>query len=167
MGDAIFFRAQKNGKPIWLPLYPEVKQALGRLPLPLGAPRDCKYFFWHGSGSRESYAKRVGRTLQAVYRKSGVEKAISHRFRHTLVNKILTHGGTLEDASTILGDSPAIIRKHYHHWSVETQARTVEVLKRVHGTFLAHERNQSIKPFVSGFKMAEEEGFEPPRAFRL
>jgi hypothetical protein len=45
MGDAIFFRAQKNGKPIWLPLYPEVKQALEHLPLPLGAPRGCKYVF--------------------------------------------------------------------------------------------------------------------------
>jgi integrase len=158
MGDAIFFRAQKNGNPIWLPLYPEVKQALERLPLPRRAARDCKYFFWHGFGSRESYAKTVGRTLEAVYRESGVEKAISHRFRHTLVNKILAKGGTFEDAATILGDSPAIIRKHYHHWSVETQARTVEVLQRVHGTNLAHGKNRLANPLFSTVNMVAEEG---------
>lgn len=56
------------------------------------------------------------------------------------VNKILVNGGTLEDAATILGDSPDIIRKHYNKWSVETQARTVEVLRRVHGTIVAHEK---------------------------
>jgi hypothetical protein len=117
---------------------------------------------WQGA-SRESYAKTVGRTLQAVFRKSGVEKAISHRFRHTLVNKILAKGGTFEDAATILGDSPAIIRKHYHHWSVETQARTVEVLRRVHGTFLAHGKNQAVTPLVSGVQMVAEVGVEPTR----
>jgi len=161
MGDAIFFRAQKNGNPIWLPLYPEAKQALERLPLPRGAARDCKYFFWDGFGSREYYAKVIGQSLEAVFRKSGVEKAISHRFRHTLVNKILVNGGTLEDAATILGDSPDIIRKHYNKWSVETQARTVEVLRRVHGTILAHEKNQPANPLFSVTKMVLEVGVEP------
>ncbi|MCU1327534.1 MAG: phage integrase family protein [Bryobacterales bacterium] len=118
---------------------------------------------WQGA-SRESYAKTVGRTLQAVFRKSGGEKAISHRFRHTLVNKILAKGGTFEDAATILGDSPAIIRKHYHHWSVETQARMVEVLRRVHGTFLAHGKNQSVTPLVSGVQMVAEVGVGGARA---
>jgi integrase len=77
MGDAIFFRAQKNGNPIWLPLYPEAKQALERLPLPRGAARDCKYFFWDGFGSREYYAKVMGQSIEAV----SVRVASRKRFR--------------------------------------------------------------------------------------
>jgi hypothetical protein len=60
MGDAILFRARKNSNPIWLPLYPEAKQSPERLPLPRGVPRDCKYFFCHGFGSCEYYAKVIG-----------------------------------------------------------------------------------------------------------
>ena len=135
-GDSIMFRTYKTSKPIWLPLYPEVKQVLDDLPLPRRAGRDCPYYFWHGFGDPESFTKTAGMTLLAVFRKSGVDKGKSHRFRHTLVNKILTNGGSLVDAAEILGDTPEIIRKHYKQWSPETQARTAEVLDRVHGTIL-------------------------------
>ena len=139
-GDHIFLHALKNGAVLWLPVYSEVKQTLDCLPLPKGAGADCRYFFWTGAGSREGHIKTVDRTLQAVFQESGVPNAHAHRFRHTLTTEILVKGGTIEDAANILGDSPATIRKYYAKWSVAYQARTVEIMQRVHGTPVAHRK---------------------------
>ncbi len=53
----------------------------------------------------------------AVYAASGVQGACSHRFRHTMATEILELGGTFEEAADILGDSVAIVQKHYAKWS--------------------------------------------------
>jgi site-specific recombinase XerD len=144
-GGQIFLHALKNGAPLWLPLYQEVEFALACLPAPKGAA-DARYFFWSGEGSRENQINTVGRTLQAVFAKSGVSGAHAHRFRHTLSTEILVSGGSIEDAANILGDSPAIIRKHYLKWSTAYQRRTVEVLARIHGTSTVHEKNLPVPP---------------------
>jgi site-specific recombinase XerD len=132
-GNQIFLHALKNGAPLWLPVWDDVRRALEVLPLPQGAPVDCEYFFWTGLGERDGHIKTVDRTLQAVFRKSGVKNASAHRFRHTLATEILVNGGSIEDAANILGDSPAIIRKHYAKWSGDYQRRTLELLERIHG----------------------------------
>ena len=124
----ILLYAQKNGATVWAPLGEEVWTALQLLPIPTGAVVDGKYFFWSGLGSREGHTNSMGRTLQAVFRKSGVKDAIAHRFRHTLANELLVNGATIEDVANILGDSPAVIRKHYIKWSVSHQARNTELL---------------------------------------
>lgn len=143
-GDYIFLHALKNGAPIWLPLYPEVKRALNNLIQPQGTICECEYFFWSGRGSREEHIKTVTRTLKAMFRASGVRDAHAHRFRHTLATEILIKGGTVEDCANILGDSPEIIRKHYAKWSPEYQRRTVDILSRVHGTYTARENCELV-----------------------
>ena len=140
IGNEIVLQALKNGVPLRMPLYPEVKFALDCVPLTKDAAADCKYYFWTGVGSREGHIKTVGETLQAVYRESGVERAHNHRFRHTLATEILVKGGTIEDAANILGDDPATISKHYTKWSVSYQSRTVEIMGRVHGTSTIQQR---------------------------
>jgi hypothetical protein len=99
-------------------------------------------------------------------RKSGVPQATSHRFRHTLATEILVKGGSIEDAANILGDSPAIIRKHYAKWSTAYQTRTLELLERIHGepavgTPLVHFKNKQINPLESKVRMVLEVGVEP------
>ncbi len=54
-----------------------------------------------------------------------------HRFRHTLATEQLEKGGTIEEAAGILGDSPAIILKHYAKWSRGRQARITDLLERI------------------------------------
>ena len=159
----IFLHAQKNGAALWFPLYVDVKFALEALPLPQGADADCRYFFWTGKGSRERHITTADRTLQAVFRESGVENAKAHRFRHTLATEILVNGGTIEDAANILGDSPAIIRKHYAKWSSDYQHRTVTLLAKIHGTQTAHEDFRDVKPLESIVRMVPEVGLEPTR----
>ena len=162
-GEQIFLHALKNGAPIWLPLFAEMKFALECLPLPKGADSDCPYFFWTGNGHRDCFIKTADRTLQAVFRKSGVADAKAHRFRHTLATEILATGGSIQDVANILGDSPAIIQKHYAKWSPEYQKRTAEILQRVRGTSVAQTEIREINPMPSTDKLVREGGFEPPR----
>ena len=158
----IFLHALKNGVPLWLPLYAEVQFALECLPAPRGAPADCPYFFWSGLGTREGHIKTFDRMLKAVFAKSGVVRAHAHRFRHTLATEILANGGSLEDAANILGDSPAIIRKHYLRWSPAYQQRTVEVLTRVHGTNLVQREIAAPNPLpVNNIEWCWRRGSNP------
>ena len=44
----------------------------------------------------------------------------------------------MEEAASILADSPAKIRRHYAKWTPEFQARQDRVTRMVHGTKLAN-----------------------------
>jgi len=170
-GAEISLRAVKNGRSLWHELYPVVRQALETLPLPNGASADCPYFFWTGLGDRDGHIKRVDRTLQAVYRKSGVKNAISHRFRHTLATEILVNGGTIEDAANVLGDSPAVISKHYAKYSSEYQHRTKTLLRKVHqatlDTIVTHDYESDANVLKTLAKqVVAEVGLEPTRTVK-
>ena len=167
----IRLRAVKNGKAILLELYPVVQQALDVLPLPKGASADCPYLFWNGLSDRDGFIKRADESLKAVYRKSGVKNAISHRFRHTLCTEILVNGGTIEDAANILGDSPAVIRKHYLKYSSEYQDRTKTLLRKVHlgtlGSSVTHAQETDANPLIGlGKQVVAEVGLEPTRTVK-
>ncbi len=136
----------KNGKLVHLPLHPDLRAALEVLPEPRGAGPDCSYFFWSGKqGSAPAAIRGASRTLRAVFRKSGVIGAHAHRFRHTLAVEVLVNGGTAEDAANILGNSPAMIRKHYAPWDSRQQERTENLLQTVFGsgTFLEQTQNRT------------------------
>jgi site-specific recombinase XerD len=62
------------------------------------------------------------RTLSAVFKKSGVKSAHAHRYRHTLATRLLERGATFEAVADVLGNSPAVVRKHYGKWSKGRQA---------------------------------------------
>ena len=128
----IFIRTAKNGKPVKLPVHDDLQAALDVLPLPRGADGlDCPYFFWSGHGSRETFVRDAKRSLSAAFRISGVPGACAHRFRHTLATEVLEKGGSFEEAADILGDTEAIVRKHYAKWSAGRQARINDLLVRI------------------------------------
>jgi len=101
------------------------------LPAPREADQSCPYLFWSGNGTRRTAIDTASRTLEVVFRASGVAGACSHRFRHTLTMEVLELGGTIEDADDILGDSEAIIRKHYAKWSRGRQSRITTLLNKL------------------------------------
>ena len=100
------------------------------------------------------------RTLRAVFAKSGVPGAHAHRFRHTLATEILDAGGSFEDAANILGNSPAVVRKHYWQWSSVQQARIKDLLQAVFGsgTFLAQTEKQPATDSFQGGKFGGRHG---------
>jgi site-specific recombinase XerD len=138
-------RAVKNRRMIRVELHPEVLKALERVPHPKAAPLDCNMFFASGNASLRSLVKGAQRTLSAVFARAKVEHAHPHRFRHTLASEILGRGGTVEDAASVLADSPAVIRRHYAKWTPEFQARQDKVTRMVHGTDLAQAEEPVVK----------------------
>ena len=128
----IFLRTEKSGKPVFLPIPGELKDALDALPLPRNADRECRFFLWNGVTSERAMKGIAERTLAAVFKKSGVQKAHAHRFRHTLATELLGRGASFEDVADILGNSPTVVRNHYAKWSPARQARIDELMERIH-----------------------------------
>jgi len=133
----------KNRKWIRAKLPPVVLESLARLPRPKAAPADCELYFASGTSSVRSLVNGAQRTMAAVFKLAAVPGAHCHRFRHTLATEILGKGGTVEEVANILADSPATIHRHYAKWSDERQARQDNLLDRVHGTNLAHAKEQA------------------------
>ena len=128
----IYLRTEKSGKPVFLPIPFELKAALDACPVPRNAKSSGKWYFWNGLTDELAMKGMVERTLRAVFKKSGVPRAHAHRFRHTLATELLGQGATCEDVADILGNSPAIIRKHYAKWSAARQARIDSLMEAVH-----------------------------------
>ena len=118
----VLLRTQKSGEPVFLPIPQGLKFLLDALPVPRNAPQDCPYYFWNGQTSRRAVVGIAERTLSAVFKKSGVKNAHAHRYRHTLATRLLEQAATFEQVADILGNSPAVVRKHYGKWSKGRQA---------------------------------------------
>ncbi|HEY6343225.1 MAG TPA: tyrosine-type recombinase/integrase [Bryobacteraceae bacterium] len=123
----IFLRTEKTGTPVFLPIPNSLKQVLDSVPAPRGAEADPRYYFWNGTTSVRAVKGIAERTLAAVFKESKVQRAHAHRFRHTLATELLGRGASFEDVADILGNSPAIVRKHYAKWSPARQQR-IDVL---------------------------------------
>jgi len=119
----IFLRTEKTGSPVFLPVPDVLKQALDAAPAPRGSADEAKHYFWNGATSKRAVKGIAERTLAAVFKASGVTDPGAHRFRHTLATELLGRGATFEDVADILGNSPAVVRKHYAKWSPARQKR--------------------------------------------
>ena len=128
-GGEINVRTMKTGQCVWLPIHPELQAALDILPVPRGG--DGGYFFWSGNGAKDSMVRAAERTLTAVFAAADVAHAHAHRFRHTLATELLEQGWTYEDVAEVLGNSAAIVRKHYAKWSRGRQNRLTEMMQSV------------------------------------
>ncbi len=113
----LLLRTQKTGNPVYLPIPENLKLALDALPLPRNAAQDCPYYFWNGQASRRAVVGIAERTLGTVFKKSGVKHARAHRFRHTLATRLLGSGATHDEVADVLGNTAAVVRKHYGKWS--------------------------------------------------
>jgi site-specific recombinase XerD len=127
----VFLFTQKTGDPVFLPIPESLKLILDALPLPRNAAQDCPYYFWNGITSRRAVVGIGERTLASVFKKSGVKDAHAHRYRHTLATRLLEQDATFKQVADILGNSPAVVRKHYGKWSKGRQA-TIDRLMMAH-----------------------------------
>ncbi len=145
----IVLRTLKTGHVVSLPIWPLTQMALDALPAPRGAETNARHYFWNGVTSRRAVVGIAERTLSAVFKKSGVQGAHAHRFRHTLATRLLGAGGTEQEVADILGNSPAIVRKHYGKWSQARQERIDRLMQAplagpVFGTNLVQEEKGPV-----------------------
>lgn len=131
-GWRIFVRTTKNHELVYLLVPDELVEALNSLPAPRGSNKDCPFFFWNGKSKPKSQISEVSETLAAAFRKSGVQDAGAHRYRHTLATELVGIGASFEDVADVLGNSPAIVRKHYAKFSKQRQERIDNFIQKVH-----------------------------------
>jgi integrase len=120
----IIVRTQKNGKPVKLPLHPEMKAAL--------ASMKGEYFFWSGSGNPKSCVGDWQRTLRRLGVLAGVH-IHAHRWRHYFATQLLSKGVPVSEVAAILGNSARIVEKHYSQW---ISARQTALEAAVMGTWV-------------------------------
>ena len=106
--EFITLRTHKNGKPVQLPLHPDMKALLSKMPA-------GEYFFWSGEGNPKSCVGDWQRTLRRLSALSGVH-IHAHRWRHTFATELLAKGVPVSEVAAILGNSPRIVEKHYSQW---------------------------------------------------
>ncbi len=110
----ITLRTHKNGKPVQLPLHPEMKASLEKMD-------GGEYFFWSGEGNPKSCVGDWQRTFRRLSSVSGVH-IHAHRWRHTFATELLSRGVPVSEVAAILGNSPRIVEKHYSQWIQSRQA---------------------------------------------
>ena len=114
IGDDLMLRTKKRGQHVFVPLPPDVAEALRYQATKNINPR---FFFWSGNGKPLSAVSSWQRTLRKVLKDAGVSKGenmmVAHRFRDTLATSLLANGVPVEDVSAILGNSVKIVEKHY------------------------------------------------------
>lgn len=136
--------------PVSLPIWRETQETLDALPAPRGTEDGGSCLFWNGTMSKRAAVGTAQRTLAAVFKASGVLKAHAHRFRHTLATRLLEDGASFEEVADILGNSPAIVRKHYAKWSKGRQERIDRLMEgqrntaAIFGTSLVHEKTAAV-----------------------
>ena len=138
-------RTVKNHKVIQVELPHAVLEALDVLPHPKAAAKENQRFFFSDTTGLRSLVKGAWRTMDAVFKRSGVVGAHPHRFRHTLASELLGKGGSIEKVAGILGDSPAIIRRYYAKWTPEYQSLQDDLIRKIHGTEMAQTEEQAAK----------------------
>lgn len=124
VGGFITVRTHKNGKPVQLPVHPDMEKALTEINV-------GEYFFWSGEGNPKSCVGDWQRTLRRLGMIAGVH-IHAHRWRHTFATQLLSKGVPVSEVAAILGNSPRIIEKHYSQW---IQARQDSLNAAVRATF--------------------------------
>lgn len=128
-GKSAAWRAQKNGRDIWVRAHPKLIEILAEAPADsLLLCLNTRKRAWTGSGFRASFFK----LLRALKRDGKVGAGLTfHGLRHTLGDALAEAGCTTEEIEAVLGITPAMAR-HYSKGrdSKKTADRAITRLKR-------------------------------------
>jgi integrase len=121
--NRIHLYTTKAGTPVSV-VIPDTLGSLLKATQPRGG-----YFFVRGdSTSMHTCADLWRRRIKILCKEAGVTPDHPHRFRHTLATDLLSKGASVEDVAAILGNSPAVVMKHYSQWVKGRQDRLDAIL---------------------------------------
>ena len=130
--EKLFLYTHKTGTPVWLPLPPNVIEALARV-----RGTSEKYFFWTGECKLKSAVGNWQRSLDKLFTLAGVKGGHAHRLRHTFAVELLLAGVPIERVSVLLGHSSVrITEKYYSAW---VRARQEQLEADVRKSWVAQE----------------------------
>src|SRR3984885_6891352 len=109
--NRLFLRTTKAGTPVSILIPDSLLNLLKKLP-PKGG-----YLFLRGESVHPHTASDLWRKrIKAICKEVGIVPDHPHRFRHSLAADLLSKGVTVENVAAILGNSPAIVGRHYSQW---------------------------------------------------
>jgi integrase/recombinase XerD len=122
VGNNIFLYQAKTGEPVYVPLPPEVANALRQVPP--GVKPNPRYFFWNGSCTVRSATSVWQNAFRRLFRIADIRKPDGtpkrchlHMLRDTFAVEMLLAGVLLEKVSVLLGHaSTKATEKHYKPW---------------------------------------------------
>jgi integrase len=140
-GELFLYRA-KTGSPVYVPLPPNVAEALRNIPP--GPSPNPGYFFWSGNGSPKSVVGNWQRSFRRLFKIADLrsddgssKRCHPHMLRDTFAVEMLLAGVPLEQVSMLLGHkSVKITEKHYAPW-VKARQEQLAVNVRKSWTVLA------------------------------
>ncbi|WP_164981373.1 tyrosine-type recombinase/integrase [Silvibacterium dinghuense] len=118
-GDNLLLYQAKTGQPVYVPLPPDVAEALRAIPE--GPKPNPRYFFWSGNGLPKSAVADWQRSYRRLFEIANIRKLDGekkrchpHMFRDTFAVEMLLAGVPLDQVSILLGHSSVkITEKHY------------------------------------------------------
>jgi integrase/recombinase XerD len=127
--NEIFLRRAKTGQPVYVPIPPDIADALRNIP-PGPAPNP-RYFFWSGNGLLKSAVADWQRSMARVFRLADIKhddgtpkRCHPHMLRDTFAVECLLAGVDIKDVSELLGHSSIKITElHYSPWVKARQDR--------------------------------------------
>ena len=122
IGDNLLLYQAKTGTPVYVPLPPEVAEAVRTIPP--GPKPNPRYFFWSGNGLPKSAVADWQRSYWRLFTLAKLEKpdgtakwCFPHMFRDTFAVEMLLAGVPIDQVSILLGHkSVRITEKHYSPW---------------------------------------------------
>lgn len=72
------------------------------------------------------------RRMRKIFKLAGPfeERPHPHRFRATFARVLLQNGVEVQDVADLIGDTPAVLIKHYARWMPERQVRLTKILRK-------------------------------------
>jgi integrase len=103
----VFLRTEKTGTFVWVPIPQFVVDSLAEV------PRASGFYFQTGNAKPKTVRGGWDRTLRTILELAGVKHGSAHAFRSTLAVDLLNKGKPVEIVAAVLGNSPAIVMRHY------------------------------------------------------
>jgi integrase len=107
-GDMLWIGDTKNSEPRVSPVHDRIKDAVTRLPFPVGM-------------------RSVFRHFKAAAKAIGMPELRFHDLRHTTASLIINAGGTLKDVQEVLGHKSVATSNRYSHMIVERKRKVLDL----------------------------------------
>ena len=105
----LFLYTQKTGKPVHLKLPPIVIEAI--------QAADHGELFWNFRGTLKSRLTEWQERLKKIAVIAGIEgRGFAHRLRDSFAVDLFNHGVSIENVAVLLGNTPAVVARHYSPW---------------------------------------------------
>lgn len=124
-GGKVLIRTEKTGTLVWVPIPGYVVDALHAV------PREGEFYFQTGNAKAKTVRGGWDRTIRTILTLAGVDHGSAHAFRTTLAVDLLNKGVPIETVAAILGNSPAIVHKHYSPFVKSRQEAVENALRNV------------------------------------